>query len=46
MFLIVLIVLALLLFGGGFHPAGADSRNILWIIAALILIYLLFSRVL
>lgn len=41
---IILIVLVVILFAGGFHPRGQDSRNILWVIAAIILIYLLFAH--
>lgn len=42
MLLIIVIVLILLLFGGGFgYP---DGRNILWILAVILLIYLVVSR--
>lgn len=41
MLLIILIVLVLLLFGGGF--AAPDARNVLWIIAVILLIWLLVS---
>lgn len=43
MLLILLIILILILFGGGF--AYPDGRNILWIIAVIVLLYLLFTGI-
>lgn len=39
--IVILVVLVVLLFGGGF--AAPDARNVLWIIAVILLIWLLVS---